>query len=185
MTTELPKFPESLPPPVEMTEGPRRVFLTPEELPNTEKISELVHDLYWFSDDLYFLFYPHGKGIGLDLNKRMESNGVGMRKTELYFYRRLKPAYENDFIRVLPHSAEYDWQRETEKGQMFGRVTLSLEPWRRKQLDLEYAAHVTSGAIVNNEPVVEMKPNYCGMGINVRALLKKLKRWWRDRKESN
>jgi hypothetical protein len=73
MTEERPKWPSSLPPPVEITEGPSRVDLTPADLSTAEDISGLVSDLYWHSDDHYYLFFKHGEGIGAELTKQLES----------------------------------------------------------------------------------------------------------------
>lgn len=182
MTERIPKFPDSLPPPVEVVEGPRYINFMPDELKPTTAIADLVHDLYCHHDNHYFLFFVYGEGIGADLKERLKSHGVAMKKTELYFYRHPKPAYKSDLIRVLPHSGEFEWQKEAAKGQMYGRVFLSLEPWRRKQLDLEYAARATTRAIADAEPVVEMKPNFAGMGINMHSVFLRLKRWWSGRR---
>jgi hypothetical protein len=63
MADQKPKWPESLPPPSEVTEGPRRVHLVPGDLVREGAIQTLVHDLYWFPKDEYFLFFVY-RGIG-------------------------------------------------------------------------------------------------------------------------
>jgi diguanylate cyclase (GGDEF)-like protein len=143
MTEERPKWPSSLPPLVELTEGPSRVDLTLADLSTSEDVSGLVSDLYWHSDDQYYLFFKHENGIGAELAKELESQGLALRKTEFYFYRHPYPVSERDFIRVLPGELEFDWQRQAAAGEMFGRITVTLEPWRRKQLDGTTTASAT------------------------------------------
>jgi hypothetical protein len=102
MAEERPKWPESLPPPVEFTEGAPRVDLAPHELGADDAIKDLVHDLYWFPDSEYFVYFLYGEGIGQELDVRLEAWGIERRKTEMYFYKHPKPAYKNDFVRALP-----------------------------------------------------------------------------------
>ena len=168
-----------------MIEGPRHSSLMPDDLSSVEGITNLVHDLYWYPDDLYLLFFFFGEGIAASLNETLKTHGVAMKKTELYFYRHPNSAYKNNFIRVLPHSEAPEWQKEAARGQMFGRISLSLEPWRRKQLDLEQTAHATTRAIADSEPIVEMKLNLWGVGINLQSLLHRVKRWWNRGRKSN
>ncbi len=183
MTEELPKFPDSLPPPVEVGEGSRYINLTPDGLKPAAALADLVHDLYWFPDNHYFLFFVYGEGIGTNLQERLKSHGVATKKTEMYFYRHPKPAYENDFVQVLPHSAKHEWLKEAARGQMYGRILLSLEPWKRKQLDLEHTARATAKAMADTEPTIEMKPNFAGMGINLNSVFRRLGRWWSTRRK--
>lgn len=181
MTDKQPKWPDSLPHPVEINEGARRCNLMPDDLETAQAVRDLVHDLYWFPHDSYFLFFVYGTGIGVELNNALGTHGITMKKTELYFYRNPNPAYKNDFLRVLPHSDAPEWQKEAAKGQMFGRITLSLEPWRRKQLDFKHTAQVTTKAITDRESIIEMKPNIWGIGVNVPRLMYRVKGWWSRR----
>ena len=176
MTDELPKWPDSLPPPIEFVEGPQRVFLSSEDLNGQRTLTDLVHDLYWFPDSEYFLYFEHGAGIGHELNARLEECGVEMRKTELYFYRHPRPAYTSDFIRVLPGATIPDWQRESAQGQMFGRVSLTLNSAARKQMDHAELARATSTAMADNESVIEAKPNFFGLGINLNSVWHRVKK---------
>lgn len=182
MTTETPKFPDSLPPPTAVVEESRHAYFVPDDFNSAAAIADLVHDLYWFPDTDYCLFFVYGEGIGAGLEERLKAQGVATRKTEMYFYRHPNPAHENDFIRILPHSAEHEWVIKAAQGQMYGRVLLSLEPWRKKQLDLEHAGRAAARTIADAEPVIEMKPNFAGMGVNIHSALRRLKRWFNVRR---
>jgi hypothetical protein len=85
MTDDRPKWPDSLPRPVDIDEGALRYNLIPDDLDTTQSIVNIVHDLYWFPDDSYFLFFAYGTGIRAELNNTLETHGVAMKKTELYF----------------------------------------------------------------------------------------------------
>jgi diguanylate cyclase (GGDEF)-like protein len=146
MTEERPRWPESLPPPVEITES-SRVDLIPNDLSTAEDVSGLVSDLYWHSDDQYYLFFKHGQEIDGELLKQLDAQGIALRKTDFYFYRHANSTSEKDFIRVLPGAPNFEWQREAASGEMFGRATVTLEPWRRKQLDAAATATATQRAL--------------------------------------
>jgi diguanylate cyclase (GGDEF)-like protein len=146
MAEERPKWPESLPPPVEITES-RRVDLVSGDLSTAADISGLASDLYWHSDDEYYLFFKHGQGIDGELLKKLEAQGIALRKTELYFYRHPHPTSDKDFVRILPGETKFEWQRETASGEMFGRFALTLESWRRKQLDASATGAATRRVI--------------------------------------
>lgn len=175
MAEHRPKFPDSLPPPVEMIEGPRHIHLTEKDLQIADDIKDLVSDLYWHSEDNYYLFFRYGEGVNKDLLNQLEHYGVASRKTELYFYRRPHPAYENDFVKLLPDQIKYEWQRQAAQGEMYGRVSLSLEPWQRKQLDIAQAAQATASIIDNNQPVLDLKPGLWGFNLNLRSLFRTFK----------
>lgn len=177
MAEKRPKWPESLPPPVEITEGPPRVNFAPNDLRSDDAIKDLVHDLYWFPDSEYFIYFLHGEGIGQELDARLEEWGIERRKTEMYFYKHPKPAYENDFVRALPVADAPPWVREAAEGPMYGRVQLSLSAAMRKQLDLSETSRATSVAIQESDPVIEAKPNFFGMGISLNSLWRRVKNW--------
>lgn len=179
MADKAPKWPESLPLPFEFVEGPRQNLFSATDLKSENRIRDLIHDLYWFPDDQYFLYFLQGEGVDNDLSFKLETMGVVMKKTELYFYRHPNAAYPNDFIRVLPNDDAPQWQAEAATGQMFGRVSLSLEPARRKQIDFQESAKVTSAVLRNSEPVVEAKPNFFGIGINLHSLWHKIEKLFR------
>ncbi|MDZ7660930.1 hypothetical protein [Thiohalophilus sp.] len=183
MVEERPKWPESLPPPIEISEGTRRVDLVPDQLGTDEALQDLVHDLYWFSDSEYFVYFVYGEGIGQNLHVRLNGWGIETKKTEMYFYKHPKPAYENDFVRAVPGENVPAWVKEAVNVKMYGRVKLELSVTMRKQLDLSETAWNTSAAISNSDPVIEAKPNFFGMGINLNSLWRKVKKWF-QRKES-
>ncbi len=125
-------------------------------------------------------------GIAPNLLQRLESYGIRSEKTEFYFFRHPYSGNENDFVRILPGEAHFDWQRKAAEGQMYGRISLGLEPWRKKKIDLAYTAEATASAIANQEPAIELKPNFSGIGVNLHSVLRKIKTWWlatRQRKD--
>lgn len=178
MENERLKWPESLPPFVEVIKGAPRVNLTPYDLAAEEALQDLVHDLYWFPDREYFVYFLYGEGIGRKLDRRLQQRGVERKKVEMYFYKHQEPAYENHFVRALPGAEVPPSVKEATKTQMYGRVQLSLSVTMRKQLDLVETARATSTAISNAEPVVQAKPNFFGMGLNLNSLWRRLKNWW-------
>jgi hypothetical protein len=179
MEDEIPKWPESLPPPFEMTRGPREHHLTAADLEGETNINDLIHDLYWFPDDLNFIYFRHGEGLGKAFISKIEKKGIEVKKTELYFYRHPKPAYQNDYIRILPHENVPNWQKEAANGPMFGRVLVTLKPARRKQIDFYESARITIKVIADNESLIEAKPNFFGLGVNLNSLLRKALKWLR------
>jgi len=181
MTDNIPKWPESLPPPFEVVEGPRQVYFCESDFDGDDGVRDLLHDLYWFPDDNYYLYFLHGEGLDKSLASRLEAQGIEMKKTELYFYRHPNPAYPNDFIRVLNHEDPPQWKADAAKGPMFGRVSMSLEPARRKQIDFQENARITRELIADSESVVEAKPNFFGMGLNLNSLWHKVRKRLRRR----
>jgi hypothetical protein len=185
MADQRPKFPESLAHPIEIGKGVRVVRLSSADLSTAEAIENLVSDLYWHADDLYYLFFKHGEGIAPALLRRLESYDITSETTQFYFFRHPHPIDEIDFVRVLPGEAQLEWQQKAAAGQMHGRITLGLAPWRKKKLDLAYAAEATASAIANHEPTIELKPNFSGIGINLHSALRRFKAWWGEQQRSN
>jgi len=179
MADEIPKWPESLPLPFEMTRGPREHHLTAADFEGEKNIDDHIHDLYWFPDDLNFIYFRYGEGLGKAFISKIEKIGIEVKKTELYFYRHPNPTYQNDFIRVLPHEDVPNWQKEAAKGPMFGRVFIVLNPARRKQIDFQENARITSNIIADNESLIEAKPNFFGIGVNLNSLWRKALKWLR------
>ena len=62
MAEEVPRWPNSLPLPSKLTFGARRVHLLPTDFEMGGALDDLIHDLYWFPDDLYYLFYSGSEG---------------------------------------------------------------------------------------------------------------------------
>jgi hypothetical protein len=167
-----------------MTEGPRRVYFSCADLQSEVAISNVVHDLYWFPDDERFLYFRYGVGIGVSLRTSLEEQGIEMKKTEMYFYRHPKPAYENDFVRVMRHADVPEWKLNAAKRAMHGRVSLTLAPWRRKEMGFAEAAHVNTQIVGDKERVFEAKPNFYGFSLNLHRLWRVVKRWYKRRHSS-
>jgi len=161
--------------------GGRLICLSPVELSTDSSIGDLVHDMYWFPDDHYYLFSKFSEDIsediGAEVAKRLETAGVVTKITEPYFYPHPNPGYANDFVHLPPDQIHHEWQRKASQSEMYVRQILSLEPWKRKQLDIAQTAEATSSAVSRSEPLLEAKPGFAGFSINVSVLW----RWLRDR----
>jgi hypothetical protein len=175
MSKDRPKWPDSLPPPIIIIEGPRCVHLTAEDFQDINSIEDIVSDLYWFPSDNYYLFFKHGEDLSRNLWDAFDCQGIESKKTELYFYKRPNPAYSNDFIRLLPGELKYDWQINAAQGEMYGRLTLSLDESRRKLLDIAQISQVTITKIQSNQPIFELKPGLWGFNLNLRSLFRRVK----------
>lgn len=170
MSKKLPTWPDSLPLPTRLEYSPAPLYLIEQDFAKPSAYDDLVHDIYWFPERQYFLYFKHGEGIRKSLRETLESCGIEMRMVELHYYPRPLPAYPNDFIQILPHDVTHDWQKEALQEQMYGRVLLTLENAVRKRLDFKEAARVTTAEIADSEPLIDLKPNFFGIGANFNSI---------------
>lgn len=173
-----PKWPKSLPPFTEINAGDPEVVFIPEDLDHISSIRDLAHDLYWFDERKYLLYFEYEMGLSESLSKALSINGIEMTKRENFFYCNPKPAYKNDFVRILPHSAIPHFLEGVNEGVMFGRLHLSLTSDYRKQLDFRMAANETSKVLQAQESIVEFKPSVWGITINMKLIYCKIKNWF-------
>jgi hypothetical protein len=185
MSDNRPKWPDSFPPPIEFTEGERCVYFMAADFQNISTFENLIYDLYWFPGDNYYLFFKHGEKLSQNLLDEFERNGILLIKTELYFYRHPNPAFVNDFVRLLPGELKYDWQIEAAQGEMYGRTTISLEDWKKKEFDVKNIANVIASKIEENQPILEIKPGWCGINLNLRRLVRKIIVNFKNRKNAS
>ena len=183
MTTEhkrqVLKWPESLPPFVEMRILPRENEVFESELLCDDELQALLHDMYFFEDETYYVYREHDKSPDPDFSvERLSQVGIALTSHENYFYRRpfsdqgLEPY---SYVRILPGEDRHPWQKEiVRKGPMFTRIKLELHPWKKKQMDLARLSSFVQARDVNP---VELKPNFMGFGID----LIKLWSWIRSR----
>jgi hypothetical protein len=175
MSKDRPKWPDSLPPFTEFVKGPRCVNLMVEDLQTMKDFEDLVYDLYWFPGDNYYLFSKYEEKLSRNLLDKFESQGILLLKTEHYFYRHPANDLNNIFIRLLPSELEHEWEIQTAKGQMYGRITLSLEEWRRKRLDITYIGQVAASKMDKDQPILDLKPGIWGFNLNLRSLYRRIK----------
>lgn len=180
MRKDLPKWPASLPPPVSIGRGVKHHFMSPDEFGDKDEFGKLLHDMYWFSEDLYFVYCEEGKGLGENFLKGIENIGIEIGGIENYFYPHPNPVYENDYVHLPPGEKMHDWQREASKKQMHTRFSLHVSAWKRKELDMAYSAKATTEALNNEEPIVEAKPGFVGFSVNLIAGWRRLKNIWRS-----
>lgn len=176
---KLPKWPDSLPPPTEMTMLPQENYVYRDELIEFDDINALIHDMYYFSEERYFLYYEyHSKNIpeGFDV-KLLNGIGLAFRKHENYFYKRPWSDERPDvysYIRFLPGDVKYEWQKKlVEEGPMYGRVEIELMEWKKKQIDL-YLIQQASNK--ESDPLI-LQPNFMGIGVDLR----KIPAWIKDK----
>ena len=173
MEKKLPEWPESLPPPTSITMGEKMHYMSPDEFKDSSEFTKLLHDMYWFPDDLYFVFTKEGEGLGSQFSKSIENTGIEIKKIENYFYPHPNPGYKNDYVHLPPGEMNFEWQREASKKQMYVRFNLKLATWKKKELDIAYAAEATTNALSKNEPIIEAKPGFAGFSINLVSVWKK------------
>lgn len=172
---EIHKWPEGVPEPFEVSKATRLICMSPDEFKDDKDISDLVHDMFWFPDDGYFIFSKSDEGIGAELNKSFESAGIEIKVSQRYFYPHPYPGYKNDYIQILPGPRKYDWQEEAVKKKEYARHTLGLLGWKKKDLDFSYAAEVVVKATKKPPPVLSAKPGLFGFSIDLIEICKKLK----------
>jgi len=181
MSEKVPKWPDSLPLPAKVTFGPRRVHLLPADFESEGAISDILHDLYWFPDDHYYLFYSDTLKFTSETATELEASRVIFTELESYFYKHPKPGYDRDFIQVLPHGDYPTWRNEAAEGQMFWRASLALDSAMRREMDFNESAARTRDAITDSEDVVDLKPNFFGVGVNLNSVWRRFLSWFKSR----
>lgn len=175
---EIPKWPDSLPPPAEMTMLPPEHGIYRESLIKDEDIYNLIHDLFYFPEDKYFLYYEYASSEipeGFD-TKKLEQLGLVLRKHENYFYRR--PFGDKDpdrysYIRLTVADIKYPWHQELiDSGPMYGRVQIELMEWAKKDIELQRIKSLDSK---DEDPLV-LQPNFMGVGVDLKKIPSWLKR---------
>jgi len=174
----IPKWPDSLPPPTEVTLLPPEHVLYRTDLITDEDIQGLIHDLFFFPEDKYFLYYEYSnKEIpeGFDA-KKLKQYGLSLRKHENFFYRR---PWDKDrpeqysYVRLTVSGIKYPWQQEiVDKGPMYGRVQIDLMEWRKKEIEL---ARIKALSKKDEDPLI-LQPNICGVGIDIKKIPSWIKR---------
>jgi len=154
--------------------------MSPDEFEDKNEFGKLLHDMYWFSDDLYFVYCKEGEGLGAEFLEGIKRIGVEVGEIENYFYPHPNPGYKNDYIHLPPGEIKYDWHMEASKKQMYTRFSLHVSVWKRKELDMAYSAKTTTEALNNEEPVLEAKLGVAGFSVNLIAGWRKLKSKWRS-----
>jgi len=180
---QIPKWPDSLPPFTELTILPPEHVFYRHQLIADSDIRDLIHDLYYFPDDKYFLYYEcESKNIpkGFDA-KKLERCGLSLRKHESFFYRR---PYEDDrpdkysYIRLTAADIHYPWQQEIiDNGPMYGRVQIELFEWKKKEIELYRIKSLNSK---KDGPLI-LQPNFMGLGIDLKKIPSWLKRFFSKR----
>ena len=181
MSEKMPKWPDSLPFPAKVTFGPGRVHLLPADFDSEGAISNILHDLYWFPDNHYYLFYSDTLKLTSEAATELEASGIVFAEIESYFYKHPKPGYERDFIQVLPSGDYPAWRKEAAEGQMFWRASLALDSTTQREMDLNESAARTRDAITDSEDLVDLKPNFFGIGVNLNIALRRFLAWFKSK----
>lgn len=175
---EIPKWPDSLPPFLEMTKLPPEHVIYRESLVEEEDIWSLIHDLFYFPEDKYFLYFEYASSEipeGFD-TKRLERFGLALRKYENFFYRRPFGDDEPDkysYIRLTAADIKHSWHQELiDSGSMYGRVQIELMEWAIKDIELQ---RLKSMNTKDEDPLV-LQPNFMGVGIDLKKVPSWLKR---------
>ena len=144
---ERPKWPKTLPPPIGFMEGARQVYLSHEDIGTVLSIPDLIEDMYWFDSDEFYLYFPYGKGLGVELKDKLEANGIELKKTEMYFYRHPKPGYKNDFIRS--HAARRYGRMEAGRGKFTNACSNYFDTCTLEKKRDGYSEHCERGCGAN------------------------------------
>ena len=161
-----------------MTRLPKEIPLHHIDLIHDQDINNVLHALYFFSEDKYFFYYEYSNSKvpeGFSLEK-LKLNGIDTKKYENFYYRRPwddeKPEKYN-YQQFTPANIEYTWQQDiVNKGPMYGRVQLELFEWKRKSIDVDQISEATK----DTNPLI-LQPNMAGIGVD----LYKLVRWVKNR----
>lgn len=175
---EIPKWPDSLPPPSEMTMLPPEHVVYRESLIKEEDLYNLVHDLFYFPEDKYFLYFEYESPAipeGFDTEK-LEHFGLALRKYENFFYRRPFGEDEPDrysYMRLTAADIKHPWhQKLVDSGPMYCRVQIELMEWAKKDIELQRLKSLSS----KNEDPLLLQPNFMGVGVDLKKVPSWLKR---------
>lgn len=175
---EIPKWPDSLPPPSEMTMLPPEHVIYRESLIEEKDVYDLIHDLFYFPEDNYFLYFKYESSNipdGFD-TKKLGSFGLALRQYENFFYRRPFGDVEPDrysYIRLTAADIKHPWhQKLIDSGPMFGRVQIELMEWANKNVELQRLKSLNS----KDEDPLLLQPNFMGVGVDLKKIPAWLKR---------
>lgn len=174
----IPKWPDSLPPPAEVN------FLTPEHalyrenLVATEDIKSLIHDLFFFPEDKYFLYYEYDSNEIPDgfSTEKLERHGIALHKYENFYYHRpwdKEHPEEYSYVRLNASDIKLPWQQElVDAGPMYGRVLVELMEWQKKEIELS----IIKGVSDKNDDPLLLQPNIFGFGLDLKKIWPWIKR---------
>ena len=113
--TDRPQWPDSLPAPMEIRLLPAEHPISREDLVAEDGTRALIHDLYWFPEDGYFIYFQYKstppEGFSPD---KLEQMGIGLTDIENYYFRRpysLDNPERFSYVRIEPGCAESPWQK--------------------------------------------------------------------------
>lgn len=168
------RWPDSLPPPSEMTMLQPEHAIAKDELVSDEDISNLIHDLFYFPEDTYFLYYEYeNKEVPEKFDaEKLKALGLSFRKYENFFYRWPwddETPQKYSYVRLTIDKINYPWQQEiVDRGPMYGRVQIELMEWRKKEIELQ---RIKSTHSPDSDPLI-LQPNFMGLGVDLKKLFK-------------
>ena len=119
------KWPDDLPPPIKWGKATKFHPMIPDNIKSQEDLQDLLHDMYWFPEDQFYMFSEGNEGIGDFLASSFEENGIECGPIERCFYKHPNQGYENDFIHLPPHWINHEWQEKTSLTLEYTRYTLN------------------------------------------------------------
>ncbi|GEM_PF-2613065 len=172
---ELPVFPFK---PDKVTETLSHVFEC-NEFETDVKVNDLMWLMFECPEREFYLFREQSEQLPIKLIKLRDSNLLLMNEVECFYYRHPKPYHNKDFVRVAPHNIEFDWEREVvQKGPEFRRIKLRLTEKAKRDLEISYRSYKEKQAIENP---LELKPNFCGIGVDLIKTWGHINKWWKKR----
>lgn len=140
-----------------------------QDIQDIEKIDQIILWIYNYPEREFFLFLREGQTENRELLRALEHKGILVPTTELNFYRH-PLGYPRDYVKIKPEESSFDWEREIVKtGTKFIRIKMTLCERKRRELDIQEKIESEKSVDVNP---IELKPNFCGIGIDLQKAYK-------------
>lgn len=181
---QVPSWPKELPPPVSVTMLPKELPIYREELINDKDINELIHDLFYFPEEKYFLYFKYEEDVipdGFDFEK-LQDLGLFFEKYENFYYRRpFHPSTPEKYtyIQIISGDAKTPWQVElVENTPMYSRVQIELMEWLKKDIEM---ARIKAAADKKQNAII-LQPNFYGIGLDINSIISSVRRFFKKEK---
>ena len=166
--SEEPRFPDITP--THIVQSQFHV-IEDDDIRSEEDLRQLLELMYEYPERAFYLFAAKDRGINHRIVSAERLGFVRYLSEEFFYFRH--PKYQRDYVRILEHQIQWDWEREVfAKGPMFVRVSLGLTRKAERQFE-----HVEIAMKQKEKNPLILKPTFFGMGID----LPKLWAWIRER----
>jgi len=140
--------------------------LIPEDFPDPQSITELCQYLFGFPEHKVYLFHPFGNPVPDVLRQAEDTNDIVMSLFERPYYRH-RAGSERTFTQIPEASQD---------GVEYVRIKLKLSEARRRAMEIQ--AHLQTAEASESDSPVILRPALWGIGIDLRNLWTRIKKWW-------